>query len=73
MQEDETTLHFLPFFSEKNGAVARKDMCGGKVEGVSKNHRKDLKLWEVRLICLREAKLALGEMAKQESKYGDKN
>lgn len=75
LQEDETTLHFLPFFffPEKNGAVAREEMHGGKVEGVSKNHRKHLKLWEVRFICLGETKLPLEEMAKQESKYGDKN
>ena len=52
------------FGGEKNGAAAWKEMHGGKVEGVSKTCGKDLKLWEVRFICLGGAKLALEEMAK---------
>jgi len=48
-------------------------MHGDKVEGVSKTHGKDLKLWEIRFICLGGAKQVLEEMEKQEGKYGDKN
>lgn len=49
----------------------RKKWCSGKGRNAwrqgwrsVKNHRKHLKLWEVRFICLREVKLALEEMAK---------
>ena len=53
--------------------MAWKEMHGDKVEGVSKTHGKDLKLWEIRFICLGGAKQVLEEMEKQEGKYGDKN
>lgn len=70
-----TKPHYISvcFLGKTNAAGAWKEMCGGEVEGVSETSRKGLKFWEVKFIYPGGAKLALEEMAKRESKYGDEN
>lgn len=53
--------------------MAWKEMHGGKAEVASKTNGKAMKVQQVRFICLGGAKLALEKLAKQESKYAEKN
>lgn len=64
---------FAWFFWGKKCCGCMERNAWREVEGVSKTPRKGLKMWEVRFIYLGGAKLALEEMMKRDSMYGDKN